>query len=114
MWTTNVSPTAVTGSPVDDINIPELSIVTCPSGLRRMAKIAAGSDLIVRWTSNRSVVMAASCHAVRGGYGSRPEVDMEPTTDQLAALSADPHPGAVVMLNLVRYRVGDGEGAAGR
>ena len=29
---------------------------------------------------------------------------MEPTTDQLAALSADAHPGPVVMLNLVRYR----------
>ena len=39
---------------------------------------------------------------------------MEPTDDQLAALSADPHPGPVVMLNLVRYRSGDDEGVAGR
>jgi uncharacterized protein (DUF1330 family) len=39
---------------------------------------------------------------------------MEPTAEQLAALSADDRPGAVVMLNLVRYREhgpdGDGGG----
>jgi len=38
---------------------------------------------------------------------------MDPTTDQLAALSADAHPGPVVMLNLVRYRRGDDGGAEG-
>jgi len=39
---------------------------------------------------------------------------MEPTTDQLAALSADPHPGPVVMLNLVRYRTDVAGAASGR
>ena len=37
---------------------------------------------------------------------------MDPTTDQLTALSADAHPGPVVMLNLVRYRRGDDAGDA--
>src|SRR4051812_17122052 len=62
MCTTNVSPTAVTGSPVASINIPELSIATWPSGLRSTAKMAAGSALMVRCTSMRSVVISASCH----------------------------------------------------
>jgi len=39
--------------PVDDINIPEASICTCPSGLRRTSKIAPGSAAIARSTSIR-------------------------------------------------------------
>lgn len=38
---------------------------------------------------------------------------MEPTKHQLAALCADEHVGPVVMLNLVRYRDGTGDGATG-
>src|SRR5579863_1962544 len=62
MCTTKLSPTPVTGSPVAAMSIPELSMVTWPLGSHRSRKIVAGSAPTVRWTSNRSVVMAASCH----------------------------------------------------
>jgi hypothetical protein len=51
MWTTNVSPTAPTGSPDADINIPELSMATWPSGSHSTAKMASGDAGIVRGTS---------------------------------------------------------------
>ncbi len=60
MCTTKVSPTAVTGSPVADISMPELSIVTWPSGSLSTRKIAAGSALMVRCISMRSSVMVRS------------------------------------------------------
>src|SRR5918995_1192822 len=65
MCTTKLSPTAVTGSPVASISIPELSIDTCPCGSHSTWKIVGGSVGIVRWTSSRSVVVSvisASCH----------------------------------------------------
>ena len=42
MCTTKVSPTAVTGSPVAAISIPELSIATWPCGSHSTAKIVGG------------------------------------------------------------------------
>ena len=59
MWTTNRSPTAVTGSPVAAISMPEASIDTCPSGSVRTPKIVAGSAAIARLTSMRAAVMPA-------------------------------------------------------
>src|ERR687897_2488391 len=70
MCTTKLSPTAVTGSPVASISIPELSIATCPWGSHSSWKIVGGSAGIVRWTSSRSVVVSvisASCHGPFGG-----------------------------------------------
>src|SRR5581483_8135026 len=60
MWTTNVSSTALTGSPVASISMPLLSIRTCPCGSRRTAKMAAGSAAMARWTSMRSVIGPSS------------------------------------------------------
>ncbi len=58
MWTTKLSPAAVTGSPVASISMPVLSMATCPCGSHRTRKIAAGVASISRWTSSRS---AATC-----------------------------------------------------
>ena len=68
MCTTKLSPTAVTGPPVEDMSIPELSIATCPLGSHNTAKIAPGSAAMVRWTSIRSSVMAAVCHLQAGDH----------------------------------------------
>src|SRR4051794_31371380 len=56
MCTTNVSPTALAGSPVASISIPELSIATWPWGSDTTRKMAAGSAAIARCTSIRSVM----------------------------------------------------------
>src|SRR5439155_15405820 len=78
MWITKVSPTAAAGSPVEDCNMPELSIATWPFGSARIAKIVDGSAAITRSTCMRSLVIAASCHRSRvmaagAGAGRRPE-----------------------------------------
>src|SRR4051794_22610014 len=62
MCTTNVSPTAVAGSPVALINMPELSIATWPFGSDTTRKMSAGSAAIARSTSIRSAI-GASSHA---------------------------------------------------
>src|SRR5215469_16723878 len=62
MCTTNLSPTALTGSPVASCSIPELSIATCPCGSHSTRKISAASASISRWTSFRSCVMDPSSH----------------------------------------------------
>src|ERR1700683_2163178 len=73
MWMTNVSPPLVAGSPVASCNMPELSMVTCPCGSLKRAKIRPGSAGIGRAISIRSVdavssVMTASWHrTVPGG-----------------------------------------------
>ena len=54
------------GVPVADINMPELSMSTCPSGSHSTAKIVDGSAAMVRCTSKRSGVMPASCQARHG------------------------------------------------
>src|SRR5271169_3178358 len=96
MWMTNWSPTLVAGSPVESINMPELSIVTWPLGSRSRLKIRPGCAGIVRWTSMRSgvaeaavgsSVMVVLCHRTRdrrpgpkpGDHGVR-ESDDETTT----------------------------------
>ena len=56
MWMTNSSPTLVAGTPVQSINMPELSMVTWPFGSLSNAKIRPGSAGIVRATSMRSTV----------------------------------------------------------
>src|SRR4249920_25149 len=62
MCTTKLSPTPWTGSPVASINIPELSIATCPFGSHSTRKIAAASAGMVRATCNRSTLIASSLH----------------------------------------------------
>src|SRR6266581_3008977 len=69
MWTTKVSPTAVTGSPVAPISMPELSIATCPCGSHSTRKIAPGPASIIRWTSIRSPVICSSSHGADTGHG---------------------------------------------
>src|SRR5690349_9004730 len=72
MWTTKLSPTAATGSPVASISMPVLSMATCPCGSHRTRKIAAGSASISRWTSSRSAASgsAASGSAACGSAAS--------------------------------------------
>ena len=53
MCITNVSPTALTGSPVDPMSIPDASIATWPTGSRRIAKISEGVAAIALDTSTR-------------------------------------------------------------
>ncbi len=57
MWITNVSPALLAGAPSAAMSIPELSIETWPSGLRRISKIAAGVVGMIRSTSSRSLDM---------------------------------------------------------
>ncbi len=57
MWTTKVSPAAVTGSPVASISMPVLSMATCPCGSQSTRKTASGAASIVRVTSSRSLVI---------------------------------------------------------
>src|SRR5687768_1163148 len=73
MCTTKLSPSAVTGSPEASINMPELSIATCPCGSHSTRKIDAASAGINRWTSNRSFVIRASCHRPAGTPRRRPD-----------------------------------------
>src|ERR1700761_2952052 len=54
MCTTKLSPGADTGSPSASINIPELSIATCPCGSHSTRKMAAGLAGMIRCTSSRS------------------------------------------------------------
>src|SRR5262245_2860890 len=86
MCTTNVSPTADTGSPVASMSMPALSMATWPIGSHSTRKMVAASAGMVRWTSNRStrspisaasvlspdsLVMTASWH--RGGSACVPD-----------------------------------------
>src|ERR1041384_8173542 len=61
MWMTNVSPSALAGSPVESCNIPDASMATCPDGDDTTPKIVAASAGMVRCTSKRSL-MSASWH----------------------------------------------------
>src|SRR4051794_33938441 len=60
MCTTKVSPTAETGSPVQDCSIPELSMATWPRGSRSTAKTSDGEASMTRDTSKRSSGMRRS------------------------------------------------------
>src|SRR6266700_7916957 len=81
MWTTKLSPTAVTGSPVAPISRPELSMATCPCGSHSTRKITAGSASINRWISSRSSVICSSSHPSgrRGRPGSGHGFGLRPT-----------------------------------
>ena len=48
----------LTGSPVEAISMPELSMATCPCGSVSTSKIAAGLAAIARSTSIRSTMSA--------------------------------------------------------
>ena len=71
MWTTKVSPTAVTGGPLASISIPELSMATCPCGSHRTRNMADGSAGIVRSTSIRSVLMSGILPPIVARYRLR-------------------------------------------
>src|SRR6266487_1033350 len=71
MWTTKVSPAAVTGSPVASISMPVLSMATCPCGSQSTRKTASGAASIVRATSSRSLVIVMGLlSAGRQGRGA--------------------------------------------
>jgi hypothetical protein len=54
MCTTKVSPTVATMSPLAAINMPELSMATCPRGSVSTAKISPADAATARCTSSRS------------------------------------------------------------
>src|SRR5581483_1726688 len=116
MWTTKLSPTAATGSPVASISMPVLSMATCPWGSHRTRKTADGSASISRWTSSRSAaagsavtrssVTRSSSHEPAGASGPGPAADARAAAKPVlpaggvpvpALLHADApgHPGAV-------------------
>src|SRR5215813_13391087 len=76
MCTTKVSPTVATMSPLAPINMPELSMATCPRGSVSTAKISPAGAATARCTSSRSRMRrlshpskAAQAAAGRRGYG---------------------------------------------
>src|SRR5262245_6463033 len=109
MCTTNVSPTADTGSPVASMSMPALSMATWPIGSHSTRKMVAASAGMVRWTSSRStrspvsaasvvspdsLVMPASWH--RGGPGRAP--DRPGTWEASGASEAGRSDGVVALL----------------
>src|ERR1700726_2838885 len=79
MCTTKVSPTLATTSPLASINMPELSMATCPRGSLSTAKISPADAATARCTSSRSG-MGRLSHPRRGrGPGDTGAVPYDPT-----------------------------------
>src|SRR6266702_1073518 len=108
MWTTKVSPAAVTGSPVASISMPVLSMATCPCGSHSTRKTAGHPGAVggpghdVRGSRRDLLVAAGTAVGLggrRAGHPADHPVAVRPRLDVLGprhrvgragAVAADP------------------------